>query len=182
MKKLITVFAVLLVLCLNALPALAVEAPASQDISVAITSPVSISDVPIHNDNIEITVTNNGTTTYKDLSCYLTIVDVGRGQTYPTDEFGENAYQTRKITSLAPGEQTVVVIPVRVMYVGQFRFTASVMDYATNQVYTGNALNVTMTATSNLNKSLVMLVAAIVPIVLAAAAFLLSKGKTKAKE
>lgn len=182
MKKLLTIFAVLLVLCLNALPALAVEAPATQDISVAITSPVNISDVPIHNDDIEITVTNNGKTTYRDLSCYLTIVDAGRSQTYPVDEFGENAYQTRMIASLAPGEQTVVTIPVRVMYVGQFRFTASVMDYATNQVYTGAALNVMMTATSNLNKNLVMLVAAIMPVVLAAAAFLLSKGKTKAKE
>ena len=182
MKKLITVFAVLLVLCLNELPALAVEAPAAQDVSVAITSPVSISDVPIHNDNIEITVTNNGTTTYKDLSCYLTIVDVGRSQTYPTDEFGENAYQTRTIASLAPGKSANVTIPVRILYVGSFRFTASVIDYATNRIFTGDAIDVAMTAASSLNKSLVMTVAALVPLALAAAAFFLTRGRTKKKE
>ncbi len=123
---------------------------------------------------------NDPASTYKNLSCYLTIVDIGRSQTNPVDEFGENAYQTRTIASLAPGEQTVVTIPVRV--VGQFCFTASVINYKTNQVFTGSTLTVTMTETSNLNKNLAMIVAAFVPVVLVAAAFLLSKGRTKVKE
>ena len=181
LKRITVLTAALLLACLTALPGVASAAPA-QDVSVEITSPAKISDVPVHSDNIEIRVTNNGRETYQNLSCYLTVVDRGRGQTYPADEFGENAYQTRTIDSLAPGESANVTIPVRILYVGSFRFTASVIDYATNRIFTGDAIDVAMTAASSLNKSLVMTVAALVPLALAAAAFFLTRGRTKKKE
>jgi uncharacterized membrane protein len=180
MKKIISAFTVLLILCFSAIPAFA-AAPAPQDIQVEITSPSAIDDIPIHEDTIEITVTNNGQTTYQNLSCYLTVIDAGRSQTYPVDEFGENAYQTRTIDSLAPGESTNLSIPVRIMYVGDFRFTASVLDDATGQVFTGSALHVRMTSTSSMNKNLVMTVAVIVPLLLAAAAFWMTRRKAAAK-
>lgn len=180
MKKLMSLVAALFILCLSAAPAMAASKPS--DIQVEITSPTSIDSVPIHNDTVEVSVTNNGKTTYRNLSCYLNIVDVGRGQTYPVDEFGENAYQTRTIASLAPGESTVISIPVRIMYVGNFRFTASVIDYGTGQNYTGNALSVVMTETSHLNKNLVIIVAVAVPALLTVIVSFLTHGKKKAKE
>lgn len=181
MKKICALISVLLLLCICAAPALAAGGK-NENVKVEITSPASIDSVPVHDDSIQVAVTNTGREALKDLACYLTIVDMGRGQTYPVDEFGENAYQTRNIASLAPGEKTVVTIPVRVMYVGRFHFTASVMDYKTNQVFSSDAVNVTMSATSDLNKTLVMAVSGAVPAVLAAAAVLLTKGKTKGRE
>lgn len=115
----------------------------------------------------------------QNLSCYLTIVDVGRKQMYPLDEFVEEAYQTREIASLAPGETAAVSIPVRVMYVGEFRFTASVINYETGAVKTSDALSVAMTAVTNLNKTLVMAVAAVVPVILPAIAIPLTGKRCK---
>lgn len=179
MKKLICIFITVCVISLSAIPTMA--APAQQNLSnnitVEITSPSDIASVPIHNDTVDITVTNHSNTEYKDLACYLTVIDVDRAQTYPVDEFGENAYQTRTISSLAPGKSTVVSIPVRIMYVGNFRFTASVASYDTNQIATGKAISVKMTALSNLNKSLVMVVAACVPVVLLGVTLLLQKKR-----
>lgn len=115
----------------------------------------------------------------QNLSCYLTIVDADRKQTYPVDEFGEAACQTREIASLAPGETAAVSIPVRVMYVGEFRFTASVINYETGAVITSGALSAAMTAVSNLNKTLVMAVAAVVPVILPAIAIPLTRKRGK---
>ena len=181
MKKLFGVIAAALVLCLCAAPAFASALATPEDIQVTITSPQSINSIPVHNDSIRITVANSGRKTYTDLACYLPIVDMGRGQTYPVDEFGENAYQTRTIKSLAPGQSASVAIPVRIMYTGNFHFLASVIDYQSNQTYNSQAINVTMTAASNLNKNLVMITAAILPILLAAATFFLSRGRTKSR-
>lgn len=179
MKKMISFFAALLFMCVTAVPALASDAPAAggSDLKVEIASPSAIDSVPIHEDAIEIKVSNEGNEAYDRLACYLTIVDVGRRQTYPVDEFGEEAYQTREIASLAPGETATVLIPVRVMYVGEFRFTASVIDYETGAVITSDALPVTMAAVSNLNKALVMAVAAIVPVILLGIAIVLTKKR-----
>ncbi|MDD4431950.1 MAG: hypothetical protein PHF61_11175 [Bacteroidales bacterium] len=183
MKKLLSVFMVAFILCITgSVTALAVNDASASGLQVEITSPSSIDSVPIHDDTIEITVTNHSDTTYRNLDCFLMILDVGRSQTYPVDEFVENAYQTRSISELAPGEQTVISIPVHIMYVGNFRFTASVINYDTNEVITGNALNVTMTATSNLNKTLVMIVASCVPVVLAAVAFALTRKRRRIRE
>lgn len=182
MKKVLAILSVFAVLCFCAVPAFAANAGKAPDVQVEITAPAAIDSVPVHDDKLTIAVTNSGDTTLHHLGCYLTVVDVGRGQTYPADEFGENAYQTRTIDALAPGEHTMVEIPVHILYVGQFRFTASVIDFETNQVFTGNALDVTMNAVSHLNKNLVMTVAGIVPVVLAASAVLLTQGKTKRKE
>lgn len=181
MRKIASCLFAILILSLTAVPAFAAgnTANSQPDIQVEIVSPTSIETTPIYDDTIEIAVTNNGDTAVQNLSCYLTIVDVGRSQTYPVDEFGEEAYQTRSISSLAPGESATISIPVHIMYVGDFRFTASVLCAATGQIFSGTALNVLMTSTSSLNKSLVMIVAIIVPILLAIAAFLLVRRKNR---
>jgi hypothetical protein len=125
------------------------------DITVKIISPTRIESTPAHDDIIKISVKNNTTNEIKNLGCYLTIVDVGRSQTYPVDEFGEEAYQTRNI-SLMPGEKTEVSIPVKILYIGNFKFTASVINFDTNYIYSAEALNVVMKSNSNMNKQLVM--------------------------
>lgn len=180
MKKIISIFAALLFMCSAAVSALSPDAFAANDgdLKVEIVSPSAINSVPIHEVTIEIKVTNKGNKTYNNLSCYLTIIDVGRKQTYPVDEFGEKAYQTREIASLAPNETATVLIPVRIMYVGEFRFTASVINYGTGEVLTGKALSVDMTAVSSLNKTLVMVVSSIVPAVLLGIAVVLTKKRT----
>ena len=181
MKKIITFTLTVLMLLALAAPSFAAgaQADASPEVSVTIVSPKSIDSVPIYEDNIVICVKNLTDRTLTNLDCFLMIVDKGRGETYPVDEFGENAYQTRSIDSLAPGVETTITIPVRVMYVGDFRFTASVIDYNNNSIITGDAIDVLMTATSKLNKTLVMTVSAVVPLVLAIGVFLLTKGKKK---
>lgn len=183
MKRIITLAVTVLMMLSLTIPAFAAETQSvsSPEVSVTVTSPKSIDSVPIFEDNIVIYVKNLTDRTLSDLACFLMIVDKGRGETYPVDEFGENAYQTRSIDSLAPGEETTVTIPVRVMYVGDFRFTASVIDYTNNSVITGDAIDVKMTATSKLDKTLVMVVSAVVPVALAIGAFLLTKGKKKKK-
>ena len=151
----------------------------SRDIQVAITSPFSIESVPVHDDTVEITVKNISQQAYTNLSCYLTVVDVGRKQTYPVDEFGENAYQTRAITELLPGSTEVIKIPVHILYVGDFRFTASVADSETKQIVTGNALIVKMTAVSNLDRGIVMKTAVCVPVAVAGLAFILTRRRKR---
>lgn len=180
MKRIMSIAAIIFVLCFSSVPE--VEASTPNDIQVHITSPASIDSVPIYNDTIIINVTNTSEKNYYDLDCYLNIVDAKRKQTYPVDEFGENAYQTYAIPFLAKGESIEISIPVRIMYVGNFRFTASVIDYITGQVFTGNSISVLMAETSHLNKYFVIVTAILVPILLTAAVFLLKHGKKKAKE
>lgn len=183
MKRIISAFAALLIMCALTVPALATEAAptGNENLKVEIVSPTAIDSVPIHDDTIEICITNQGKAVCDKLACYLTVLDVGRSQTYPVDEFGEDAYQIREVTALAPRESATISIPVRVMYVGDFRFTASVINYDTGMVTTSHALPVTMTATSHLNKTLVMSLAAIVPVVLLATTLLLTKKRGKKK-
>ncbi len=174
MKKLLCLTAVLLLLAACAFPVLADSA---EPISVEIISPESISANPVHHDNIVIRVTNNSGKTYSDLHCFLTVLDVGRTQTLPVDEFGADAFQSRIIESLEPGQSTDITIPVRIMYVGDFRFTATVADCESNQLYTCPAISVDMLAVSTMNKPLVIGAAAGVPVLLAAAAFFLTRSR-----
>ncbi|MDD2979287.1 MAG: hypothetical protein PHN80_04875 [Hespellia sp.] len=136
------------------------------EIQVEIISPKKIDSSPVYDGTIDIKVKNNTHQTISNMGCYLTIVDVGRNQTYPVDEFGENAYQTRTIEKLIPEEAVTIQIPVHILYVGQFRFTASVIAYDTNQIYTGAALPVTITAVSNLQKQVVIGTSVVMPILL----------------
>lgn len=174
MKRLFCVIAALMLVFASAAPAIA--APAD-DIGVEIVSPSSISANPVHYDNVVIRVTNNGSSVANDLRCFLTVLDVGREQTLPVDEFGADAYQSRTIASLDPGQSTEISIPVRIMYVGDFRFTATVADCSSNALYTGSAINVNMLALSSMNKTLVIIAAACVPLVLAAAAFVMTRAR-----
>ncbi len=174
MKKLLCLTAVLILLLACAFPAFADNA---DPVSVEIISPESISANPVHHDNIVIRVTNNNDKTYSDLHCFLTVLDVGRTQTLPVDEFGADAFQSRIIESLEPGQSTDITIPVRIMYVGDFRFTATVADCESNQLYTCPAISVDMLAVSTMNKPLVIGAAAGVPVLLAAAAFFLTRSR-----
>lgn len=167
MKKICSVFAALLLLTCCAVPALAVSAPATQDIGVEITSPSGIEGKPVYNTDIEITVKNLTDHEVKNLICYLMIVDLGRNMTYPVDEFGMEAYQTRKIASLPAYGESTVVIPVKITYVGQFQFSASVTDLENNRTVTADPLSVNMIAVSELNKPLVISVAVVVPVLIA---------------
>lgn len=184
MKEKIKAFSFILALCAALLtcaaPALAEAAvPSTQNVGVEIVSPSEISSKPIYEGDIEIKVVNNGAKALDNLACYLTIVDVERKQTYPVDEFGENAHQTRSLT-LKPGEAATVKIPVRILYVGNFRFTASVIDFASGRVYGGDALDVQILTDSKMNKTLVMVTAGIVPVaVIAVTAVIGNKRKNK---
>lgn len=73
----------------------------------------------------------------------------------------------------------IITIPVRIMYVGDFRFTATVADCATNALYTGPAISVEMAAVSSMNKPLVIASAVGVPLCLAAAAFVLTRNRKR---
>lgn len=152
--------------------AAASPAPADtpRDLSVEIVSPAQISASPVHYDDIVIRVTNTGSAAANDLHCFLTVLDIGREQTLPVDEFGADAYQSRIIDSLAPGQSVDITIPVRIMYVGDFRFTATVCDSASNALYTGPAISVNMLAVSSMNKTLVIAAAVCIPLILAGTA------------
>lgn len=167
MKKICSVFAALLLLVICAVPALAASIPATQDIGVEITSPSGIEGKPVYNADIEITVKNLTDHEVKNLICYLMIVDLGRNMTYPVDEFGTEAYQTREIASLPVNGECTVVIPVKITYVGHFQFSASVTDLENNRTVTADPLSVNMIAVSELNKPLVISVAVLVPLLIA---------------
>lgn len=172
MKKLLCLLLALFVL--GALPAFAAEAPALQ---VEIVSPATIDAVPVHNDTIVIRVTNNSDRTFENLHCYLTVLDVGRTQTLPVDEFGSSAYYSQIIDRLAPGAHTEITIPVRILYVGDFRFTATVADVNSNELFTGPAITVHMQAVSSISHPFVIATAAAVPLLLAVLAFVLTRRR-----
>lgn len=172
MKKLLCLLLALLVL--GALPAFAAETPA---LRVEIVSPAAIEAAPVHNDTIVIRITNDSDRTFENLHCYLTVLDVGRTQTLPVDEFGSSAYYSQIIDRLAPGEHAEITIPVRILYVGNFRFTATVADVSSNELFTGPAITVHMQAVSSISHPLVIATAAAVPLLLAALAFVLTRRR-----
>lgn len=171
MKKIISVFAVLLLFACSTVSAFAAQSP--QEVNVMINSPSAVEDKPVYETNLDITVTNTTDHTLNNLICYLSIVDADRGFTYNVDEFGDNAYQTRSIDSLAAGKSTNIVIPVKVTYVGQFKFLVSVINRDTGATSTSDALSVHMIATSHLNNTLVLTVAIIVPLAIILGVFIL---------
>jgi len=178
MKKMTPFFLVVLLFlfsCSGA--AFAAEAPSAPEISVAITNPSAIEGKPVYNTDIQIAVKNLTDHEIKGLVCYLMIVDVGREQTYPVDEFGPQAYQTRAIESLPAHSEYTVTIPVKITYVGLFKFSASVMNMEKNYIVTADPLTVHMIATSKLNKTLVIAVAAVVPLAAAGLTFILYRRR-----
>lgn len=183
MKKICFVFVSLLILAYCTVPAFAASDPATQDIGVEITSPASIEGKPVYNADIEITVKNKTDHEIKNLICYLMIVDLGRNMTYPVDEFGTEAFQTRSITSIPAHGEYTVVIPVKILYVGQFQFSASVTDLENNHTFTADPLSVNMIAVSELNKPLVISVAVILPLLVAGYVILhTSRRRVKKKD
>ena len=112
------------------------------------------------------------------MAAYLMILDEGRNMTYPVDEFGQNAYQTRNIASIPGNGEVKVTIPVKITYVGNFKFNVSVINYDNNDhVTTSNTLSVKMIENSKMNKAIVMAVAAIVPFALTCVVFIIVKRK-----
>lgn len=149
-------------------------------VNIQILTPTEISGTPILDTSIDIGITNRSSTEMNNLDCFLMIVDKGRMQTYPVDEFGNEAYQTRPL-SLKPGESAVVSIPVSIAYVGDFRFTASVIDYDTGTVYSADALIVNIISKSKMNKPLVMATSFSAMIITVTAVIILSRKKKSGK-
>lgn len=179
MKKIISLLFVVLLLCFSSMSVFAASDTTSEpEMSVTITSPTSIESKPICEENIEITVKNLTDHELTNLAAYLMILDEGRNMTYPVDEFGQNAYQTRNIASIPGNGEVKVTIPVKITYVGNFKFNVSVINYDNNDyVTTSNTLSVKMIENSKMNKSIVMAVAVVVPIVLACVVFIIVKRK-----
>lgn len=178
MKKIISLLFVMLLLCFSSISVFAVsDTSSAPEMSVTITSPTSIESKPICEENIEITVKNLTDHELTNLAAYLMILDEGRNMTYPVDEFGQNAYQTRNITSIPENGEVKVTIPVKITYVGNFKFNVSVINYNNDYVTTSNTLSVKMIENSKMNKAIVMAVAVVVPIVLACVVFIIVKRK-----
>lgn len=183
-RRILIPFFSLIIVAASMLPAGAANIqnpPKTDDVSVKIVSPVLIKAKPVHDCNIAISITNNTDKTINDCACYLTVVDVGRKQTYPVDEFGENAYQTREVNNLAPHKSIQIKIPVKILYVGNFRFTASVISYGENVIYSAKALDVNIISDSAINKPFVIVSATAVPVVLLVVLAAVSVKRSKAR-
>lgn len=182
MRKIISLAsAVVLMLGMSSVSVSAAEISNQQDIQVEILSPTEIQSNPIYEGDVQIQVTNNGTTDRDDLSVFLTVVDEDRNQSFPMDEFGLDSFQTRRI-SLKKGESTVVPIPIRIMYVGNFDFVANVADYSTGEVFAAQALPAQMISNTNMNKNLMRAVAIATPIILFIIAKVLTGKRGRIKE
>ena len=178
MKKIISLLFVVLLLCFSSMSVFAAsDTKPEPEMSVTITSPTSIESKPICEENIEITVKNLTDHELTNLAAYLMILDEGRNMTYPVDEFGQNAYQTRNIASIPENGEVKVTIPVKITYVGNFKFNVSVINYNNDYVTTSNTLPVKMIENSKMNKAVVMVVAAVVPFALACVVFIIVKRK-----
>ena len=179
MKKIISLIFVMLLICFSSVSVFAASDKSSDlEMSVTITSPTSIESKPICEANIEITVKNLTDHELTNLASYLMILDAGRNMTYPVDEFGQDAYQTRNIASIPVGGEAKITIPVKITYVGDFKFNVCVINYDNNDsVVSSNTLAVKMIENSKMNKALVMAVAAVVPVALACVVFIIVKRK-----
>lgn len=161
MKRICSVFFAVMIIALLAMPAYA-QSPAP-DVTVRIISPDAVEMKPIYTGDLTVEITNSGSAAIDDLICYLSIVDVGRGLSYNVDEFGPQAYQSRALT-LAAGETATVVIPVKVSYVGDFRFTVTAIDLDAGTAYASQPLAVNMLTASELNRPLATVVAVVMPV------------------
>ncbi len=177
MKKLIALCGVLLTLVVCSTGVFA--AASTPEISVDIVSPSSIESKPVYNGDVQIVVKNLTDTEITNLECYLTVVDMTHKYSVPVDEVGLQAYQLREIASLPAHGETTVTIPIKVLYVGTFKFTASVMNDTKDYVITSAPLTAEMIALSKINKTFVTAVAIGTPIVLALGALFIVKHKKK---
>ncbi|MGB4407098.1 MAG: hypothetical protein WBI82_09605 [Sphaerochaeta sp.] len=179
MKKTLGIIVTIGLLCSGIVPVFA--GSSSPDYSVSITSPSLIDGKPVYSTDIVVSVKNLTDHPLGNLVAYLMILDVDRKQTYPVDEFGPQAYQSRSIDSLQPGATSAVTIPVKILYVGNFRFSVSVMDLENNQSISAQAIPVHMITDSKLNKPLIIWVSTIIPILVILTALILgSRRKRKA--
>lgn len=183
MKKTVATVMFTLLLVANSISVFASTDTSSnlQDINVMITSPENIESRPVFEGNIQFTVTNNTDHELTNIACFLMILDKGRGQTYPVDEFGQDAYQTREIAAIEARETQTFTIPVKITYVGDFKFNIIAIHYGNDDVYTSNTLSVHMIENSSMNKTVVMIVAALVPILTLFVSVIVVKGKKKKK-
>ncbi|MDD3231417.1 MAG: hypothetical protein PHY23_10040 [Oscillospiraceae bacterium] len=177
-KKIPTLLLLILLLTVFTVPAFAASND-TQALDVRITSPTAVEMKPIYAGDITAEVTNNSSGTLNHLNCFLSVFDVDRGLSYNVDEFGEKAYVAYPL-SLAPGETATVTIPVKVNYVGNFRFTVTVLDLDSERSCISQPLTVHMLTASELNKTVATIVAVIMPILcLSATLVLFRKRKIK---
>ncbi len=181
MKKKILFLITALAVAFQVVQPINVNAAAREDIRVEILSE-AVNAKPVYNGEVDIKVKNNTQKTIERASLYLSVVDLKRKQSFPMDEFGENSYQTREIGNLKPGQEEIVTIPIRVMYVGDFKILANVVSQDSDVSYVSNAMPVVMTSDSHLNKNLVTTVSVITPIALAGVAALLYKKRGRKKK
>lgn len=181
-KRWLAMLTLLLVAVMGTPNVQAAESMPKDALQIEIISPDAVKAKPVYNGEVKIKVTNQSDVTVDNTDLFLSVVDAERGQSFPMDEFGENSYQTRTIPPLAAGESTDLTIPIRVMYVGDFRIVANIVDYKSNMTYVSNALPIHMTSDSHLNKSLVIGVAVVTPIVLFVIAAMLYKKRGRKKK
>lgn len=174
------IFAFLLMIVLPVMCTVSAFAASNTDqtVDVRIVSPAEVEMKPIYEGDITIEITNNGSDVLDHLTCFLSVFDVDRGLSYNVDEFGEKAYRAYPV-ALAPGETATVVIPVKVNYVGNFRFTITVLDLDSNRSYIAPPLTVHMLTASELNKTVATAAAIVMPILyLSVTLILFHKRKT----
>lgn len=179
-KRFILYFAIFLI-ALTTIPAPIAFAAESNNLDIEIISPMDIEDKPIYDVDIQIRVKNLTEKAIENLDCYIIVVDTVKNMSLPMDEFGTKADYTRQIDKIDANGYYDLTIPVRFMYTGTFKLTACVMDQHENYVVTSLPLTATMLVTSRLNKTAVMVVAIVVPVLLSITAVWMGKRNKQKK-
>ncbi|MDD3778686.1 MAG: hypothetical protein PHX26_01350 [Proteiniphilum sp.] len=176
-KKGFLVLAVLM-LSLMLLPTVQASAASAPECEITLDSSSVIEGTPLYETDMIFTVTNISSTRLDGLVAYLSFADMGIDIIYD-DEFGNAGESTVHLKNLEPGESTTVTIPLQMIFAGEFRITALVVDPDSGAIAASDAVSVSMTRPTAMNNTLVIIVAAIVPLICAGAAIALTVKKRK---
>ncbi len=145
----------------NTTPALAAER--IPDISVQILSPDKVTGIAGIDETIKAEVTNNTGRDIQNLMTYITMADMDKHMTVNLEDYG--ADKPFVIGTLKAGDQVIVELPVRLVYVSRYYLYTTVVSGDSLSVYSSTAIPVEILGNTMISKGMVEGIAIAVPIV-----------------
>jgi hypothetical protein len=132
-------------------------------LSVMIVAPSEINDYPNREETITVRIKNNTNLEYKNMFIYTNALDISEVQITPPAE----GYDMPKvIESLPPGQSRDINIKTKFTVPHNYYLYACVISKDFNETYTSNKINVNISSSTRIVKSMVNTVALLEPLIL----------------
>lgn len=167
MKKIVLMFAMMAlcgILSLSLSTPVFAEGSTPNYVSVTILSPTDVTAYPGYETTVRASVRNNTDQVLNDLVVYITMVDLTKNMTVNLEDY--NASVPVVIPELPANSETIVELPIILVYPDTFHLYVSVANLDTNTIISSDSIVTAIQSQVSIDPNLVILVSISTPILI----------------